>query len=86
MAAWAAGGVTLPHYTVAQYAQVQKVSASQAQPGDLVFWASDPNDFNTIYHVALYIGGGQVIEAPHTGANVQIAPVYSTNLYGYGRP
>ena len=86
MRAWEAGGVSLPHWSVAQYEQSQPVSAGNARPGDLVFYSSDPNDYHSIYHVALYLGGGMMIEAPHTGDVVKIISVYPNDLFGYARP
>ena len=71
MWAWARAGVSLPHYSGSQYDSTTHISMSQLQPGDLVFFAN-PGD-----HMAMYIGGGQVIEAPYTGANVRIEPMYS---------
>jgi cell wall-associated NlpC family hydrolase len=60
-------GVSLPHYTVAQYnyADSVSVSRSQLEPGDLVF-------FYGLGHVGIYVGGGQFIHAPHTGSVVRI--------------
>jgi cell wall-associated NlpC family hydrolase len=55
------------------------VSAADAQPGDLVFFGSPA------YHVGIYIGGGRMIAAPHTGTVVQIQAVYG-GVSGYGRP
>jgi cell wall-associated NlpC family hydrolase len=86
MRAWEAGGVSLPHYSVAQYEQGEKVSLGELRRGDLVFFASDPNDYSTIYHVGLYIGGGQMIEAPYTGADVRISSIYRDSLFGAARP
>jgi cell wall-associated NlpC family hydrolase len=77
MGAWAAAGVALPHYSVAQYYATTPVSYSQLQPGDLIFWASDPSNPNTIFHVAIYIGNGKMIQAPHTGEYVEISDVFS---------
>jgi cell wall-associated NlpC family hydrolase len=77
MGAWAAAGVYLPHYTVSQYYATTPVSFSDLRPGDLIFWASDPSNPNTIFHVAMYIGNGQEIQAPHTGENVMISDVFS---------
>jgi cell wall-associated NlpC family hydrolase len=71
MWAWAHAGVNLPHFSGAQYASTQHISMSQLQPGDLVFPAN-PGE-----HVAMYVGGGQIIEAPHTGAVVHIVPLSS---------
>jgi cell wall-associated NlpC family hydrolase len=60
-------GVSLPHYTVAQYnyADSVSVSRSQLEPGDLVFFAG-------LGLVGIYVGGGQFIHAPHTGSVVRI--------------
>lgn len=71
MWAWARAGVQLPHFSGAQYADTTHISMSQLQPGDLVFFA------NPGQHVAMYIGGGKIIESPHTGAVVHIVPMYS---------
>ena len=62
------------------------VSAGDARPGDLVFFASNPADYRTIYHVGLYIGGGMMIEAPHTGDVVKVYAVYPNDFLGYARP
>ena len=77
MGAWAAGGVSLPHYSVAQYYATTPVSYTDLRPGDLLFWASDPSNPDTIYHVALYIGDDLKIAAPQTGRNVEISTVWS---------
>jgi cell wall-associated NlpC family hydrolase len=71
MWAWAHAGVSLPHFSGGQYASTQHISMSQLQPGDLVFPA------DTGQHVAMYIGGGRIIEAPHTGDVVHIVPLSS---------
>jgi len=68
--AWAHGGVGLPHSSGAQYGATQRVPIDQLQPGDLVFYGSP------IHHVGLYIGGGQMIDSPHTGAVVRVASIY----------
>ena len=64
--AWAHAGVSLPHFSGAQYASTAHVSMADLQPGDLVF------ESNPGAHVAMYIGGGQIIASPHTGTVVQI--------------
>ncbi|MFD7156617.1 NlpC/P60 family protein [Kribbella sp. NPDC059898] len=76
MGAWANAGVQLPHYSAAQYEQIQHIQENDLRPGDLIFWALDPNDPATIHHVAMYIGGGMMIHAPRTGKPVQIDSVY----------
>lgn len=68
MMAWRAGGKSLPHYSAAQYSTSTPISRSQLQPGDLVFWGSSPS---RIHHVALYLGGGQILHAPRTGQPVR---------------
>ncbi len=85
MRAWQQGGVSLPHYSVEQYAQSQPVALSDLRRGDLVFFASG-SDYQSIYHVGLYIGGGQMIEAPYTGENVRISSIWRSSLFGAARP
>jgi cell wall-associated NlpC family hydrolase len=70
MMAWARGGKALPHYSVAQFFQSTRVTMADARPGDLLFWSNNGSP-SGIHHVALYLGGGQFIEAPHTGAFVR---------------
>jgi len=59
-------GVSLPHYSRAQINAGSRVSRGNLRPGDLVFFGSP------IHHVGMYVGGGDFIEAPYTGANVRI--------------
>jgi cell wall-associated NlpC family hydrolase len=59
-------GVSLPHNAAAQYYALPHVSESDLQPGDLVF-------FDGLNHVGIYIGGGSIIHAPHTGTVVKIS-------------
>ncbi len=75
MGAWGAGGKYLPHYSVAQYEQSTPISAGSLRPGDLVFWGSSSSP-SSIYHVALYVGGGQIIHAPRTGRPVTQESMY----------
>lgn len=70
MRAWQAAGVNLPHYAGAQYAQTKPVPISKIQRGDLLYW-SDGGP-GSIYHEALYLGGGQMIQAPRPGRSVEI--------------
>jgi cell wall-associated NlpC family hydrolase len=87
MQAWAQAGVALPHSSRLQYASVQHISYSSMRPGDLLFFATNPANPATIHHVAMYIGNGQMIEAPYTGAYVRIVPVRSSEAMPYaGRP
>ena len=75
MGAWAAGGKSLPHYSVAQYEQSTPIAASQLRPGDLVFWGSSSSP-SSIYHVALYVGNGTIVHAPRTGRPVTEESMY----------
>jgi len=59
-----------------EYGWGQPIGLDQLQRGDLVFWAYDPLDPSTIHHVAIYIGNGQIVAAPHTGDVVKIEPLY----------
>jgi cell wall-associated NlpC family hydrolase len=79
MAAWAAAGVKLPHNAAEQWSAIPHISRSQLQPGDLVFYLN-------LGHVAIYVGGGQVIHAPQPGEVVKLASVDMMTPYGYGRP
>jgi peptidoglycan DL-endopeptidase CwlO len=67
-------GISLPHFAAAQYGFGTPVSRDQLQPGDLVF-------FDGLDHVGIYIGGDQMIHAPHTGDVVKIAPLADGGSY-----
>ncbi len=75
-------GISLPHYTGAQWSMGVPVSRDQLEPGDLVF-------FDGLGHVGIYIGGGQFIHAPQTGDVVKISSLddawYSANYDGARR-
>ena len=76
--AWRAAGVSMEHWTVAQYRSFPKVPVDAIQPGDLVFFGSD------IHHVGLYIGGGLMIDAPSPGTPVRVASIWTSGLLDYG--
>jgi cell wall-associated NlpC family hydrolase len=78
--AWGRAGVYLPHQSAQQYASLPHVSASQLQPGDLVFF------YSPISHVGMYLGGGQMIHAPNSGSTVNITSVNFSNAVGFARP
>ncbi len=75
MLAYRAVGVYLPHYSGAQFADTERVPLWDIQPGDLLFYG-----YNGDEHVAMYVGGGNMIEAPQTGYQVHITPI----RLGYG--
>ncbi len=85
--AYRLAGVGLPRTAAEQYLAVAtKVPLGELQAGDLLFWATNPADPNSIHHVAIYLGNAQMIAAPHTGTVVQIQPVYLDGYYGAVRP
>ncbi len=84
--AYAQAGVTLPRVAADQWSAGRRVSLAELAPGDLLFWATDPADPATIHHVALYIGSGLMIAAPHTGDVVRVQAVYATEFIGAVRP
>ncbi len=80
--AWGQAGVYLPHYSGAQMADSTPVPVSDLQPGDLLFYGPGGSQ-----HVAMYVGGGMMIEAPFTGTVVRIDPIrLGTGFAGAGRP
>jgi cell wall-associated NlpC family hydrolase len=79
MWAWGRAGVALPHNSGAQYGQGRHVSQSELQPGDLVFFGSP------IHHVGIYVGGGNMINAPETGDVVKVAPAFRGDYVGATR-
>ena len=84
MYAWATAGVSLPHNSVAQYQATTRVSASELQPGDIVFY--DNSGGPQPGHNAMYIGNGQVVAANHSGTLIQTQSItYDGTPMGYGR-
>jgi peptidoglycan DL-endopeptidase CwlO len=79
MMAWRQAGISLPHSSSAQYNVGRRISASELQPGDLIFY------YSPISHVSIYIGGGQRISATHTGDYVRVQSLGSS-IVGYARP
>jgi cell wall-associated NlpC family hydrolase len=76
MVAWSQAGVSLLHYTGDQWNEGAHVSLSNMQRGDLIFYATNNSDPATIHHVGIYIGGGQMVDAPYTGVDVRIDSIY----------
>ncbi len=74
-------GVSLPHSSAEQYNSGQHVSQANLEPGDLVFFGR-----SGIHHVGIYVGGGQMIEAPHSGAVVRYANAFRDDYAGACRP
>jgi peptidoglycan DL-endopeptidase CwlO len=82
LTAWAAAGVTLRHYTRWQWEDTRPVSRSDLRVGDLVFYYSD------LHHVGIYVGGGWIVHAPHTGDYVRMAQMDRDGMpiAGFRRP
>jgi cell wall-associated NlpC family hydrolase len=84
--AYAQAGISIPRNSRAQYSALPKVSSDDLRPGDLVFWGSDPSDPLTIYHVALYLGNGRVVQAPESGDVVKESAMWWQGYAGAVRP
>ena len=80
MMAWAQAGVGLPHSSSAQMGSGPRVSSSDLQPGDLVFY------YSPVSHVGIYIGGGLIIHAANPSEGVTVAGVFSMPYSGAVRP
>jgi len=70
--AYAAAGISLDHYTGAQWSETTQIPLADAQAGDLIF-------FNGLGHVGIYLGNGMMVDAPHTGADVRVE-----SIFGFG--
>jgi len=80
MWAWAQAGVSLPHQSRRQQATTTNIPIEYIEPGDLVYF------YNPISHVGIYIGNGQMIDAPATGKTVRIAAVNFAKVTAVSRP
>jgi peptidoglycan DL-endopeptidase CwlO len=82
-AAWAAAGVQLPRDTYEDWAALPHIPVASIEPGDLLIYDGEG-------HVAMYVGGGYIIDAPQTGLDVEKIPMstswYADNLDGVLRP
>lgn len=74
--AYAAEGISLPHYTGSLFDDGERISQSDLEPGDLLFFGS------TIDHVGFYIGNGLMVDAPHSGADVRVEAVWWSQYVG----
>ncbi len=83
MAALAQAGITVPHNANAQWQQTKAypVAENQLAAGDLVFYAGSDGSLTAPGHVGIYIGNGEIIDAPYGGANVRFDPL--TTISGY---
>lgn len=76
--AFAGVGIKLPHYSGSQYNAGRKIPSSQMRRGDLIFYGP-----NASQHEAMYLGEGQMLEAPNTGSFVKISPVRTSGMTPY---
>lgn len=71
-------GIKLDHYSGSQYNAGQKIPSSQMRRGDMIFYGP-----NASQHVAMYLGDGQMLEAPYTGSVVKVSPVRTSGMTPY---
>lgn len=79
-AAWRTAGVSLPRTVKEMYDAGRKVSRSDLQPGDIIYW------YNDTQHNGMYVGDGKAVHAPRTGKNIEIVPLDSMPFFAASRP
>jgi cell wall-associated NlpC family hydrolase len=84
-ASYASVGITLPRVANDQWNAGPHPARDELLPGDLVFFATDLSDPRSIHHVGIYVGGGYMIDAPHTGAVIRFDRVDSADYIGATR-
>jgi hypothetical protein len=80
MRAWEQVGIYLPHNAAAQRRSMAYIDRANLQIGDLVFYYSD------LHHVAIYVGGGYVMQAPQAGDVVRMTEMDRSPIHSFGRP
>ena len=78
---FAQAGMRMPRVAADQARTGPAVPVSQLQPGDLLFYHTDPTDPGYISHVAIYLGNGKMIQAPQPGQNVEVVPADTGNEF-----
>ncbi len=76
--AFAGVGIKLPHYSGSQYNMGRKIPSAQMRRGDVIFYGP-----NGSQHVTIYLGNGQMLEAPYTGSVVKVSPVRTSGMTPY---
>jgi len=71
-------GIKLDHYSGSQYNAGRKIPSSQMRRGDMIFYGP-----NASQHVTMYLGDGQMLEAPYTGSTVKVSPVRTSGMTPY---
>jgi cell wall-associated NlpC family hydrolase len=74
----AQAGIRMPRVAADQARTGPAVPVNQLEPGDLLFYHTDPTDPGYISHVAIYLGGGKMLQAPQTGENVEVVPAVTS--------
>ena len=88
-AAYASAGVSIPRTSEDQWAGLPHVPSADVRPGDLVFFPGSDGTWAAPGHVALVIGGGQMIQAYATGTPIEVSPLGGDGaggIVGYARP
>ena len=85
-AAYESVGVDLPRVANDQWNTGPHPERDELLPGDLVFFGTDLDDPRSIDHVGIYVGGGHMIDAPYTGAEIRFDPIDTPNYFGATRP
>jgi peptidoglycan DL-endopeptidase RipA len=73
--AFAGVGIKLPHYSGSQYNMGRKIPSAQMRRGDVIFYGPGGSQ-----HVTIYLGNGQMLEAPYTGSHVKVSPVRTSGM------
>jgi cell wall-associated NlpC family hydrolase len=84
--AYGQAGIGIARNSRAQYASLPKVPTEDMRPGDLVFWATDVSAPDTIHHVAIWLGGDRILEAPQSGSVVTVSGMRWRGYAGAVRP
>ncbi|WP_262322244.1 C40 family peptidase [Acidiferrimicrobium sp. IK] len=81
-AAYKVAGISLPRVAQDQYDRTTKLGpGNPVEPGDLIFFGGGPSD---VTHVGIYVGNGQMVDAPHTGADVRVEATPTTPGASWG--
>ncbi|MCV7084118.1 NlpC/P60 family protein, partial [Mycolicibacterium insubricum] len=71
-------GIQLPHYSGSQYNMGRKIPSAEMRRGDVIFYGPGGSQ-----HVTIYLGDGQMLEAPYTGSVVKVSPVRTSGMTPY---
>ncbi|MGH8794025.1 MAG: NlpC/P60 family protein [Stackebrandtia sp.] len=85
--AYSKQNLTLPRIANQQYRDTldRAVAPEKLLPGDLIFYGDRSGDWTSVYHVGMYIGGGEMVHAPRPGDVVKVAPVWFSDYFGAHR-